>query len=1188
VTGPNESALESSKCLIPDWTKSSGGYGAGLSPDGKILLYLTDAYSPSHDVEQQVWIHNVFEAYGIKPDGWKLDVKIAVRPGEDSREAPILRSLGSGTTEWSPDGKRVVFVFHGRLYIAENINVQLQTASVRMLADVKTISMLEAKQSYFDGTANTRCELPVIFPRWSPDGTKIAFWRYLDYDWFYCDLCVIDVESGKETVLANDCEAAISSPWSPDGTELVYSTVDLKKKKYATKFISLDGKITATIQCLGNAEWSPDGQWLIENGTTIAVDKKGKNLRYLTYAESPYKKGEYNAAFFQRLWKFVKDRYSKYFTDNQLSRLNSYEMTQNEMWLFAQYGTLKERADSKNADLQQKIEDIGAMFAVPVDTSSISEAISKAVEMLPDRSSYDAFITYMNTTVDSESSIRDCNGTWSPDGKTVAFIRVDNKNPNDKKVLLVDLKSHKETLVFSADEVVSVTWACGGKALLVVAARTLASQTDSHHAGGLTIQSYPEIWLLKLKTNTLPVTTVISKSDTQPKTTAKSIPVKSKPKTKAPEYKQYEKGVPVKVYICPGSVGLQTDGKIKFQVFGIDAWGNETQLSGKVNWSVDSSAGKIGSDGTFTATSKYGNYPNAVKVAVGDTFKAVASVEILKREDHNGYVLDRTIGGSPEQFINTPYDVAVSKSGHIYIADRNGNKIKEYSKDGTLINQFGSSGRGDGELNGPNAITLDAQENIYVVDWHNSRVQKFDTSGKYLAKFGKYGELANPTTIAVDISQNVYVSDNISVKKFDPTGKLIKSFGGRGGGDGQFSNGPNGMTVDRNGFVYVSDGERRIIDKFDSSGALVKHWSSKVPEDVYDSYPTRMALSPDGNSILVVDTRQTIKKYDLDGNFLGLVQISSDMRNEPEYINCLAVDSNGNMWSTDLENHIVWRCDPEGKCTRFLDSKGVKNGNLRQPIAIRVDKTGSVNVADFGNYPAVQRFDSDLNFTGSLRPSGQMPEVLGAGRDSEIFPRTYLDCVMNGTSDEWHIICNSMGNAPDQLGALSTTAMDKDGNIYITDPLKYRVHKWTASGSYVMKWGTEGNGDGQFECPTGIAVDMNGCVYVADHLNTCIQKFDSKGKFLKRWTLEGCSIGYSLVSDKQNRIYVANEENNDISIFDSEGNLLSSIVLKGVFPIDITLDSEGNIYVVDKRNNKILKYVAGASPTNDLTPKSSN
>ena len=44
---------------------------------------------------------------------------------------------------------------------------------------------------------------------------------------------------------------------------------------------------------------------------------------------------------------------------------------------------------------------------------------------------------------------------------------------------------------------------------------------------------------------------------------------------------------------------------------------------------------------------------------------------------------------------------------------------------------------------------------------------------------------------------------------------------------------------------------------------------------------------------------------------------------------------------------------------------------------------------------------------------------------------------------------------------------------------------------FSLKWGTHGEGDGQFDIPHGVAVATDGSVYVSDSGNGCIQKFTS-------------------------------------------------------------------------------------------------
>jgi tripartite motif-containing protein 71 len=61
--------------------------------------------------------------------------------------------------------------------------------------------------------------------------------------------------------------------------------------------------------------------------------------------------------------------------------------------------------------------------------------------------------------------------------------------------------------------------------------------------------------------------------------------------------------------------------------------------------------------------------------------------------------------------------------------------------------------------------------------------------------------------------------------------------------------------------------------------------------------------------------------------------------------------------------------------------------------------------------------------------------------------------------------------------------------------------------NFIIKWGSKGEGDGQFFSPGAVAVDSSDNVYVADELNHRIQKFDSDGIFITKWGSFGVGDG---------------------------------------------------------------------------------
>jgi len=115
-------------------------------------------------------------------------------------------------------------------------------------------------------------------------------------------------------------------------------------------------------------------------------------------------------------------------------------------------------------------------------------------------------------------------------------------------------------------------------------------------------------------------------------------------------------------------------------------------------------------------------------------------------------------------------------------------------------------------------------------------------------------------------------------------------------------------------------------------------------------------------------------------------------------------------------------------------------------------------------------------------------------------------------------------------------AIDGAGNVFITEWGNHRIQKFSSSGTFLTKWGSEGNGEGEFSHPIGITTDDVGSVYVADTWNHRIQKFNTDGVFISKWGALGSapgllnSPGY-LAATTKGKIYVSDTLNNRIQVF---------------------------------------------------------
>lgn len=70
-------------------------------------------------------------------------------------------------------------------------------------------------------------------------------------------------------------------------------------------------------------------------------------------------------------------------------------------------------------------------------------------------------------------------------------------------------------------------------------------------------------------------------------------------------------------------------------------------------------------------------------------------------------------------------------------------------------------------------------------------------------------------------------------------------------------------------------------------------------------------------------------------------------------------------------------------------------------------------------------------------------------------------------------------------------ASDASGSYYVADTDNNRIQKFTSTGAFLAKWGSGGNGDGQFRKAYGAALDGSSHLYVADTLNSRLQVFST-------------------------------------------------------------------------------------------------
>ena len=201
--------------------------------------------------------------------------------------------------------------------------------------------------------------------------------------------------------------------------------------------------------------------------------------------------------------------------------------------------------------------------------------------------------------------------------------------------------------------------------------------------------------------------------------------------------------------------------------------------------------------------------------------------------------------------LNIPDDAKSDALGNIYIADLGNYRIRIINTSG-IINTFAGNGirsySGDGgpaiaaELIGPCSLATDGSGNVYIADGLNNRIRIVNSSGIINtfagdSAIGYYGdggpatsaELNDPVGVATDAFGDVYISDQLKSRiRIVNTSGIINTFAGNGTfgflGDGGAAtaaelDGPEGITIDASGNVYIADysnGRIRFVNTSDT------------------------------------------------------------------------------------------------------------------------------------------------------------------------------------------------------------------------------------------------------------------------------------------------------------------------------------------------------------------------------------
>ena len=160
-----------------------------------------------------------------------------------------------------------------------------------------------------------------------------------------------------------------------------------------------------------------------------------------------------------------------------------------------------------------------------------------------------------------------------------------------------------------------------------------------------------------------------------------------------------------------------------------------------------------------------------------------------------------------------------------------------------------------------------------------------------------------------------------------------------------------------------------------------------------------------------------------------------------------------------------------------------------------------------------------------------------------------------------------------------------NGSFFVSDGYgNKRVMKFDKDGKFLLKWGSEGTGPGQFNTPHGVAVgSRDHHVFVSDRSNRRIQVFDENGKFLDEWPNVA---PHTMIMSADEHVWAYDSISERVVKYDLLGHLEFAFGQFGTRPgytwavHQMTADADGNLYMAEVFGGRTQKFhpKPGADP----------
>ncbi|MEX2448424.1 MAG: DUF6531 domain-containing protein, partial [Solirubrobacterales bacterium] len=267
--------------------------------------------------------------------------------------------------------------------------------------------------------------------------------------------------------------------------------------------------------------------------------------------------------------------------------------------------------------------------------------------------------------------------------------------------------------------------------------------------------------------------------------------------------------------------------------------------------------------------------------------------------------------GSGNGQLDGPAGIAFDRTGNLWVADRENHRVKHLNRNGEYLGSFGEEGSENGQFSAPYDLATDSEGNVWVADTWNARVQRFSEEGEYLSQFGPEVEMGYPLALAITPEGNVVVSEwfPTRVREYSPQGEVLRTIGAGQAGRSE------GVDVDSEGNVWLADTANHRVEVFDQEGELIRQFGSEGAGKGQFKKPGAIEVDPSGAVWVADRENDRVQVFSEAGDYLTSFGEAGEEEGQLDLGGALAptgiaADAKGRVWVSDANNDRVQRWLP--------------------------------------------------------------------------------------------------------------------------------------------------------------------------------------------------------------------------------------------------------------------------------------